>query len=349
MDTRWLYWDPETKLLGEKSPDYWPHVPFAIHTLSVQQKARAEWVGAQVVSAIACLDLIDRGSSNFPLFLADETTGLARPNLSKSVLDFLNSRSLEPATGFLHIVACLHAPAYRTENADALRMDWPRIPLSGDAATLRTSADLGGKLCQFLDSESQAPGVTTGTLRTGLKTLGLPTKGISGSIESDDLALTVGWGSNQTTGSGGCIVMPGRGLLTSRDYTATERLALIAEGAALGLSEYETFALLGPATFNVHLSANVWWSNVPANVWNYTLGGYQVIKKWLSYREKEVLGRPLSPQEAAHVSGMVRRIAAILLMGPALNANYEAAKATTIAWEGGRPVIPSSPEVITVP
>jgi hypothetical protein len=28
---------------------------------------------------------------------------------------------------------------------------------------------------------------------------------------------------------------------------------------------------------------------VPEPVWNYTLGGYQVLKKWLSYRESALL------------------------------------------------------------
>jgi Type ISP C-terminal specificity domain len=68
------------------------------------------------------------------------------------------------------------------------------------------------------------------------------------------------------------------------------------------------------------------WSNIPSAVWEYTLGGYQVIKKWLSYREKELLGRGLTKEEARHVTDMARRIAALLLMGPALDANYEAVK-----------------------
>jgi hypothetical protein len=67
-------------------------------------------------------------------------------------------------------------------------------------------------------------------------------------------------------------------------------------------------------------------------VWAYTLGGYQVIKKWLSYREHDVLGRPLKPDEAAYVSEMVRRVAAILLMGPALDANYADSKAAAMEW-----------------
>ena len=61
---------------------------------------------------------------------------------------------------------------------------------------------------------------------------------------------------------------------------------------------------------------------MPARVWSYTLGGYQVIKKWLSYREHDVLGRALKPDETAYVSEMVRRIAAILLLGRDLDKNY---------------------------
>jgi hypothetical protein len=57
-----------------------------------------------------------------------------------------------------------------------------------------------------------------------------------------------------------------------------------------------------------------------------------VIKKWLSYREKELLGRGLSMDEARYVTEMARRIAALLLLGPALDANYEAVKAATYAW-----------------
>jgi hypothetical protein len=34
------------------------------------------------------------------------------------------------------------------------------------------------------------------------------------------------------------------------------------------------------------------------------LGGYQVIKKWLSYREHAVLGRARMPGEAIYVSAM---------------------------------------------
>ena len=183
-----------------------------------------------------------------------------------------------------------------------------------------------------------APGVSTGALRAGLKILGLPTRRGGKALESADLALTAGWGSTQIAGSGSTIVMPGRGLTTERDYTPKERTALETERQNTGLSVDEVFTLLGARTLDVHLNADAWWTNVPTKVWDYSLGGYQVIKKWLSYREQSVLGRALKPEEAAYVSEMVRRIAAILLMGPTIDANYSAAKANAVEWRDGRPV-----------
>ena len=84
---------------------------------------------------------------------------------------------------------------------------------------------------------------------------------------------------------------------------------------------------------------------MPAHVWAYMLGGYQVIKKWLSYREHDVLGRPLKPDEVAYVSQTVRRIAAILLMDRDLDNNYAASKAAAVEWKDGAPVThPVQPE-----
>ncbi len=53
---------------------------------------------------------------------------------------------------------------------------------------------------------------------------------------------------------------------------------------------------------------------MPTKVWSYQLGGYQVLKKWLSYREHEILGRPLTADEVQHFTDTARRIAAILLL-----------------------------------
>jgi len=51
---------------------------------------------------------------------------------------------------------------------------------------------------------------------------------------------------------------------------------------------------------------------VPLPVWTYKLGGYQVLKKWLSYRERGVLGRALRAEEVLYFAEVGRRIGGIL-------------------------------------
>ena len=72
-----------------------------------------------------------------------------------------------------------------------------------------------------------------------------------------------------------------------------------------------SLSVLGEKTFDVYLNAQTYWRNVPAAVWRYKLGGYQVLKKWLSYREQAVLGRAIKPEEVQHFTDTARRIAAI--------------------------------------
>ena len=79
---------------------------------------------------------------------------------------------------------------------------------------------------------------------------------------------------------------------SSAPYTAEER-------AALGESAHT----LGEITFDIYLNDRAYWRNVPSAVWSYKLGGYQVLKKWLSYRERGVLGRPLKTGGGAALHG----------------------------------------------
>ena len=70
---------------------------------------------------------------------------------------------------------------------------------------------------------------------------------------------------------------------------------------------------LGDETLDIHLNDRAFWCNVLTAVWNYKLGGYQVLNKWLSCRERSVLGRHLSASEVENFTDTARRIAAILL------------------------------------
>jgi Type ISP C-terminal specificity domain len=90
--------------------------------------------------------------------------------------------------------------------------------------------------------------------------------------------------------------------------------------------------LLGDGTRDIYLNDVAYWKNVPSRVWEYTIGGYQVIKKWLSYRERKLLGRALSKEEVRYVQEMAQRIAAILMLESALDANYRNVKEHTYPW-----------------
>jgi hypothetical protein len=347
FDVRWLYWEPKTKLLDEKREDYVPHVFAGNLWIEARQKQPMQrFDRGYVVDVLA--DNFGNGLSNyFPLYLRPTKKTLdlfsaaePRPvdareiNLHDHAKTYLRDlfdagdsfvALQQPAeTLFFHTVAMLHAPAYRVENAGALRLDWPRIPLPCRKDVLLASADLGRTVAALMDVDKPLTEVTAGTMiRPELRAIGLLTT-TSGAAEDMDTMLSVmaHWGYVGAAGA----TMPAQGKLVERAYMP-EEVAAIEEGAlALGLTLEQALAQLGQNTVDVYLNDGTFWRNVPTKVWEYTACGYQVIKKWLSYRERPILQRPLTSNEARLVMQMARRIAAILLLGLFLDANYESAR-----------------------
>ena len=205
---------------------------------------------------------------------------------------------------WLHALAIGYSTAYLAENADGIRQDWPRIPLPDSKAALLASAELGKQVTALLDTETPLTGVANGNVRPELKTIAVLSS-------TANLSLTAGWGHAGKEG----VTMPGKGKLQTRAF-----------------AQDETVAALGQSTHDIYLNNSACWQNVPEKVWDYTIGGYQVIKKWLSYREFALLGRALTPDEAREVTHMARRIAALILLQPELDRNYQAVKSATAAW-----------------
>ena len=230
-----------------------------------------------------------------------------RPNLSAKAQAYLDRLGLGVEDLFHHSLSVLHDSAYREANAGALRMEWPRIPLpgwpggdaEGAADELLASAARGRELAALLDPEIPVPGVTTGTLRPELTAIAVPSTVGGGNMDGDDFALTAGWGHFGP----GEAVMPGTGKAVQRDFTAAEREAIV-----------DAADILGDVSVDVYLNNRAYWRNVPAAVWEYKLGGYLVLKKWLSYREQKVLDRNMRPEEVRHFTDTARRIAAILML-----------------------------------
>ena len=224
---------------------------------------------------------------------------------------------------------------------------WPDGDEDGAADELAASAARGRKLAALLDSDTPVPGVTEplpgappgNALRPEIAAVAVPSTTDGGNMTGEDFALTVGWGHFGQ----GEAVMPGQGRVVERPYTAAERAALGRPAPTLGettsdpnnrpetgnptttptppvstrqidAASGKTAAILGDTTFDIYLNDRAYWRNVPAAVWTYKLGGYQVLKKWLSYRESAVLKRPLKPEEVQHFTNTARRITAILLL-----------------------------------
>lgn len=232
------------------------------------------------------------------------------PNLSPPARAYLASLGLpDPNTDqetaeliWYHALAIGYSPAYLAENADGIRQDWPRIPLPKAKDSLLASAALGRQVAALLDTEASVPGVTAGKIRNELRSIAVFQRvdGKPANPEAGDLDLTAGWGH---AGKGG-VTMPGRGKLIRLD-----------DGAC-----------------DIFLNDDAGWRNVPGTVWEYTIGGYQVIKKWLSYREKPLLGRGLTPEEVRYVTEMARRLAALIALQSSLDNNYRNVIPTTYPW-----------------
>ena len=253
------------------------------------------------------------GHANFfPLRLWSGEMGERKhsPNLSELGSAYLRGLGCSGLEGGLedlmfHALAIGYSRLYRFENADGLRVDWPRVPLPGDLEALRCSASLGRRAGALLDcgvdfEDGRFNGL--GVLRPD-------------DMTGRDLGVASGWGHRDGQGK----VFPGSGLVARRAWGADEL-------GGFGARERD---LLGGAC-DVYLSGSVgdgvYWGGVPESAWGFRIGGYQVLKKWLSYRERSVLGRDLRDEEVLHFTGMVRRLSALVLLGDELDANYKAAR-----------------------
>jgi hypothetical protein len=232
----------------------------------------------------------------------------------------------------MHALAIGYSPSYLSENADGIRQDWPRVPLPDSRQVLLDSSEFGQKVADLLDTERPLSYITMGDIRPEIQAVGVISRDGGGSLQEPELALSAGWGHAGKDG----VVMPGKGRLKKRDYTPEERESLRVGAERLGLPLAETLAQLGDSTFDVYLNEVAYWRNIPEKVWEYTIGGYQVIKKWLSYREHALLGRTLTKDEVREVQNIARRIAAIVLLQPALDANYYRCKENVYPWPKAR-------------
>jgi predicted helicase len=129
FDRRWIYWEPETRLLGEKSPEYFPEVVSGNLWLTAVQRNRKGYTPALVAESLASLHLVEWSASLFPLFVstpkhldlltqasADDPRRIdatRRYNLSDHAVEYLStigSVQEDAPNLFHHAIAVMHAP-----------------------------------------------------------------------------------------------------------------------------------------------------------------------------------------------------------------------------------------------
>jgi hypothetical protein len=331
-DRTWCYFTPVRPIWNEPRPSLWAQCWEGNSFLLSRFNCSKDPEGVPFYFAVGLNDdhLLAPDAAAFPLHLkvgSDRQAGRgalgehALPgmehdtvkitaNLSPSARAYLASLGLpEPDTNqqtaeliWYHALAIGYSPAYLAENADGIRQDWPRIPLPQAKDLLVASASLGRQVAALLDTETPVSGVTAGKIHDEFKMIAVFQRvdGKPAKPEAGDLDLTAGWGH---AGKGG-VTMPGKGKLIRR----------------------------GDGACDILLNDIACWQNVPEAVWEYTIGGYQVIKKWLSYREKPLLGRSLTPDEVRYVTEMARRIAALVSLQAKLDENYREAVKATYTW-----------------
>jgi hypothetical protein len=352
MDQRWCYHTSVRPLWNEPRPLYsqqcWKDNPsFVCRRKGI---ASPEGVPFLFTSSIGLQHSLNTDAYYFPLSLRFSTEKKvkkhdrqfplygAKPmaNLSATTRNYFAKLGIKnPDTDassliWMHALAIGYSPTYLNENADGIRQDWPHIPLPASKKVLEESAELGRKVAALLNTESHVKGVISGVVRSELKLIAVITKIGGGAIDlsAGELDLVAGWGH---LGKGD-IIMPGKGKMVERDYAPDEVSSTKQGVASLDLTFDQVLSHLGKTTCDIYLNNVAFWQNIPVNVWDYTIGGYQIIKKWLSYREREILGRGLTMDEAREVTNMARRIAAILVLQPMLDENYKVVKQSSYVW-----------------
>lgn len=332
MDTRWCYHSTVRPLWVETRPKLiaqcWEDNAFIV----TRNKAAGLVEGLPLfyTRALGMQHAFHKDAYYIPLRLKPETDDSTRnlygrddirSNVSEGARWYLSGIGVEGLDDqkeqaellWMHVLSIGYSPAYLVENADGIRRDWPRIPLPAKKKALMASATLGRQIAALLDTENAVEGVTTGKTDARLRDIGVICRVEGGSLDPDQghLDVTAGWGHAGKDG----VCMPG------------------ADKAQMRFQDDEELRrVFGDETLDVYLNQHAYWSNVPKAVWEYRIGGYQVVKKWLSYREKALFGRGLKVEEAEYVTEMARRIASLILMQSELDANYEAVKADTYPW-----------------
>ncbi len=170
FDYRWIYYNPK---IIEKGDSKYPTLRHMLHSNVALLSARIQATG--IFDAVFVSKFLvemktaesSRSCTVFPLFLKDDSdsgqgqlsSNGPRPNLNPKILlswsqklgilptqDFGLPVGLTPEDILHYAYAIFHSPGYRSRYAEFLKIDFPRLPLTGHLDLLRALTQLGGEL-----------------------------------------------------------------------------------------------------------------------------------------------------------------------------------------------------------
>lgn len=290
FDVRWMYWEPDFKLLNEARRElipYWRNAPRQRCLVLPQTPRRLGALRPVISAAVGYNEAAEPNARLFPLYKPESL--LAGAEASNLPLDVgggsgtlvadtwaaaasaclgLTDDTAAGETVFYALVAVMHSPAWQALQGVELD-DFPEVALPGDPIQLAAAAALGRRIADLTDPTVPVPGVTSGMIDPALAVMGVP----------DAVAGTV----------------PVIGAYGTRGGRRRGQDVLWAEDQG--------------------------WRNVPDAVWGYVACGFPVVPKWLSYRVRT----GLSGGDRNEVMLIVRRLAALLALEPACDKAYLAA------------------------
>ncbi|WP_228766228.1 type ISP restriction/modification enzyme [Pelagerythrobacter aerophilus] len=316
FDQRFIYYETEHKLLNRPRGEFAKLLADNEFLITVPEPRKASETRPLFAQTLVNLHVHERGSVVIPRdveghgLFAGRLANIAEPAWTafRDAFGLSGRREDEDAKDFVGqlqrvILALLHAPAYQSDHKSALSADWAHPPVPRDKELFDKLAAAGTKVTTLLDASVPAGALMRELLGEQMGTLGTLRRSDGAQVRPQDLKITVGyWGGSK-----------GRWLPREPH------------------SEEVTLDILGERTGDLYLNDDCYFANVPAAVWQYQLGGYPVLKKWLGYRQADRRkDSPLTLAEAKWLRSVIQRIAALVAIGADLDSLY--AKASEIAF-----------------
>jgi hypothetical protein len=272
FDVRWLYWEPDHKLLNRARKTqipYWISVPNQRCLVMPQTPRRFHATRPLVSTCVVSFAAAEPDARLFPLHepsafhgavgtlatAASPTPAVGPEWVAAARKSGVAGSDEDIADAMFHaLVATMNAPSWLNEQpveAD----DFPQVPIASDPIELMNAASIGRRIAALNDPTVDVPTVTSGSIDPVLAAIGVPDTG--GTVELEFGRFGRDGGRRQ-----------------GEDV-------LWADGAG--------------------------WRNIPEEVWGFNACGHSVLPKWLSYR----VGRTLSSSQRQAFMLLCRRVAAI--------------------------------------